>query len=76
MIAIPSGTTSGINNLVVRLNFFGGQSNGADLQFQLDNVQIGGTIIPEPATVAGGLLGVLGLCWHQRRRLRLLRRCT
>jgi hypothetical protein len=70
MIAIPSGTTFGNPMLVVRLSFTGGQSNGADLQNQLDNIQIGGTVVPEPATVAGGLLGVLGLCWHQRRRLR------
>jgi hypothetical protein len=66
---IPAGTTLNINNLVLRLSFSGGQSNGNNLQFQLDNVQIGGTIVPEPATVAAGLLGVLGLCWFQRRRL-------
>jgi hypothetical protein len=68
-VAIPSGTTLNINNLVLRLAFTGGASNGTNLQFQLDNVQIGGTIVPEPATVAAGLLGVLGLCWFQRRRL-------
>ena len=66
---IPAGTTLNINNLVLRLLFTGGQSNGADLQFELDNIQINGTIVPEPATVAGGLLGVLGLCWFQRKRL-------
>ena len=38
-------------------------------RIEIDNIQINGTIVPEPATVAGGLLGVLGLCWHQRRRL-------
>ena len=69
IIPIASGTTLNINPLVLRLLFTGGQSNGSDLQFQLDNIQINGTIVPEPATVAGGLLGVLGLCWHQRRRL-------
>jgi hypothetical protein len=68
-ISIPAGTTLNINNLVLRLLFTGGQSNGGNLQFQLDNIQIGGTIVPEPATVAAGLLGILGLCWHQRRRL-------
>ena len=67
-ISIPAGTTVGINQLALRLLFTGGQSNGTDLQFQLDNIQIEGTV-PEPATVAGGLLGVLGLCWFQRRRL-------
>ena len=66
---IPSGTTLNINNLVLRLAFTGGASNGTNLQFQLDNIQINGTIVPEPATVAAGLLGVLGLCWFQRRRL-------
>jgi len=72
MIAVPAGTTLNINNLALRLLFTGGRSNGNDLQFELDNIQINGTIVPEPATVAGGLLGVLGLCWFQRRRLRLL----
>jgi hypothetical protein len=56
-------------SLVLRLEFTGGQSNGNDLQNVIDNIQINGTIVPEPATVVGGLLGVLGLGWHQRRRL-------
>jgi len=68
-LVVPAGTTLNISNLALRLLFTGGQSNGADLQFELDNIQINGTIVPEPATVAGGLLGVLGLCWFQRRRL-------
>jgi hypothetical protein len=57
------------NLLVLRLQFTGGQSSGNNLQDIIDNIQINGTIVPEPTTVAGGLLGVLGLCWHQRRRL-------
>jgi len=61
--------TLGVPNLLVRLNFTNGQSNGADLQNLIDNIQVNGTVVPEPATVAGGLLGVLGLCWFQRRRL-------
>jgi len=64
--------TLGVPNLLVRLNFINGQSNGNDLQNLIDNIQVNGTVVPEPATVAGGLLGVLGLCWHQRRRLKLL----
>jgi len=59
-------------SLVLRIQLEGGQSNGNNLPNALDNIQVNGTIIPEPATVAGGLLGVLGLCWFQRRRLRLL----
>ena len=56
-------------NLVLRIELTGGQSNGTNLQNVIDNIQVGGTIVPEPATVAAGLLGVLGLCWFQRRRL-------
>jgi hypothetical protein len=66
------GITLGVPNLLVRLNFINGQSNGGDLQNLIDNIQVNGTVVPEPATVAGGLLGVLGLCWFQRRRLRSL----
>jgi len=69
---IPSGTTLNQPTLIVRLAFTGGQSNGTNLQNQIDNIQLNGTIVPEPGTVAAGLLGVLGLCWHQRRRLRSL----
>jgi hypothetical protein len=69
---IPSGTTLNDPMTVLRLAFTGGRSNGVDLQNQIDNIQINGTAVPEPATVAGGLLGILGLCWHQRRRLRSL----
>jgi hypothetical protein len=62
--------------LVLRLVFTNG-GPGNDLQTEIDNIQVNGTAVPEPATVAGGLLGVLGLCWFQRRRLirsvRLLR---
>jgi len=57
-------------NLVLRLVWTGGTSMGNNLQTIIDNIQLTG--VPEPATVGGGLLGVLGLCWHQRRRIRLL----
>jgi hypothetical protein len=63
------GNTLGVSNLLVRLHFTNGQSNGAELQNVIDNIQVNGTVVPEPATVAGGLFGVIGLCWHQRRRL-------
>ena len=64
-----AGSTLGIPNLLVRLHFENGQSNGNNLQNVIDNIQVNGVVVPEPATVAGGLLGVLGLCWFQRRRL-------
>jgi hypothetical protein len=59
-------------NLAFRFFFTGG--TGTNTRTQFDNLQLTGTIVPEPATVASGLLSVLGLCWHQRRRLiRLVR---
>jgi hypothetical protein len=67
-LAVPVGANNA-PALVLRLHFTGGQSSGNDLQTWIDNIQINGTIVPEPGTVAGGLLGVLALCWHQRRRL-------
>jgi hypothetical protein len=49
-----------------------GSNVGATGSNKVDNFIITG--VPEPATVAGGLLAVLGLGWHQRRRLtRLVR---
>jgi len=50
----------------VRLTFDGGSTGGLT---QIDNIQLTATAVLEPTTVAGGLLGVLGLCWFQRRRL-------
>ena len=56
-------------NLAFRFFFTGGTGTGNFRYTQFDNLQLTGTIVPEPATVAAGLLGVLGICWHQRRRL-------
>ena len=67
-LAVPAGANNA-PALVLRLQFTGGQSSGNDLQTWIDNIQINGTVVPEPATVAGALLGVLALCWHQWRRL-------
>jgi hypothetical protein len=53
--------------LFFQLQFSGGTSQGNNLQTVVDNIQLTG--VPEPTTVVGGLLGVLGLCWFQRRRL-------
>jgi hypothetical protein len=68
-IPVPAGTTINVNNLVLRLQFTVGSDGKQPLHTAFDNIQVNGTIVPEPATVAGGLLGVLALCWHQRRRL-------
>jgi hypothetical protein len=67
--AVPPGA-EGQSNVIFQLQFFGGTSSGEDLQTVIDNIRLDGdVVIPEPATVVGGLLGVLGLGWHQRRRL-------
>jgi hypothetical protein len=65
---VPTAANN-IPDLVLRIQLTGGQSSGTNLQDIIDNMRIGGTIVPEPSTIAGGLLGVLGLCWYQRRRL-------
>ena len=70
LITLPVPTVANnAPNLVVRIQFTGGQSSGQNVQDVIDNIRVEGTIVPEPTTVVGGLLGVLGLCWHQRRRL-------
>ena len=67
-LVVPSAVDTQAN-VTLRMVFTGGTSMGNNLQTIIDNIQLNGSIVPEPATVAGGLLGVLGLCWHQRRRL-------
>jgi hypothetical protein len=66
--AVPAGA-EGQTDVVFRLTFAGATSNGNNAQNAIDNIQLNGTVVPEPATVASGLLSVCGLCWHQRRRL-------
>ena len=66
--AVPSAANNA-PGLAFRFFFTGGTGLRAGIRYtQFDNIQLTGTIVPEPATVAGGLLGVLGLCWLQRRR--------
>ena len=51
--AVAAGTTLNVPNLILRLNFTGGQSNGNDLQNIIDNIQINGIIVPEPSDSRG-----------------------
>jgi hypothetical protein len=56
-------------NLAFRFFFTGGTGTRERIRYsQFDNIQLTGTIVPEPTTVASGLLGIVSLCWHQRRR--------
>jgi hypothetical protein len=68
LVTLPVPTAANnVPDLVLRIQLTGGQSQGTNLQDIIDNIRV--EIVPEPTTIAGGLLGVLGLCWHQRRRL-------
>ena len=66
--AVPAGA-EGQTDVIFRLTFDGATSNGNNAQNAIDNIQLNGTVVPEPATVVGGLLGACALCWHQRHRL-------
>jgi len=67
--SVPAAANNA-SNLAFRFFFTGGTGRRNDILYtEFDNIQLTGTIVPEPRTVAGGLLGVLGLCWLQRRRL-------
>jgi len=66
--AVPAAVNQ-FGFVIFRLTFSGGFSNGNDTQTVIDNIRLDGTFVPEPATAMGGLLGVFGLCWHQRQRL-------
>jgi hypothetical protein len=57
--------------LYVQLCFSDAANNANGNDTLIDNIQINSTgpVIPEPSTYIGGLLGVVGLCWYQRRWL-------
>jgi len=63
--ALPTGAL-GQPNVILRLTFDGGSMGFFTV---IDNIQLTSVPVPEPTTVAGGLLGVLGLCFLQRRRM-------
>jgi hypothetical protein len=57
-------------DITFRLLFSGSMSQGQDLQNTIDNIRLDvRTVIPEPASVVGALLGACAICWNQRRRL-------
>jgi hypothetical protein len=55
-----------VSPVTIRITFSGATGNG---NTNIDNITLTADPVPEPATVLGGLLGVAGLCFHQRRRL-------
>ena len=53
------------------LQFCFSGSHDASGDVNIDNIQV--NAVPEPSSYIGGLLGIIGLCWYQRRRfMRLL----
>ena len=66
--ALTHGNVDNQGFVILRWTFSGASIAGGGTGFNmLDNIQV--TAVPEPATILGGLLGVAGLCFHQRRRL-------
>jgi hypothetical protein len=69
--ALSANLPAAANNqatLFIQFAFTGSTNNANPNHTYLDNIQIN-AIVPEPATTVGGVLGVMGLCWYQRRRL-------
>ena len=67
--ALTLGAVDGISgsNLFFEFCFTGSTNNANGNNTFIDNIQV--TAVPEPSTYIGGLLGIVGLCWYQRRRL-------
>ena len=66
----PFFLPAGANNqptLYIEFCFTDVHDNNTHNNTYIDNIQITG--VPEPGTVIGGMFGVLGLCWFQRRWL-------
>jgi hypothetical protein len=66
-----TGALTGADNLApgtfvwVQFCFSGAGNNANGNDTFIDNIQV--TAIPEPSTYIGALLGIIGLCWYQRR---------
>jgi PEP-CTERM motif-containing protein len=62
---------NGHSTVYISFCFVGATDTGINNSTQIDNIQVL-ALTPEPSTYIGGLLGIAGLCWFQRRRLRLI----
>jgi hypothetical protein len=66
-----TGTLTGADNepagtfVWVQFCFTGAGNNANGNDTFIDNIQV--TAVPEPSTYIGALLGLVGLCWYQRR---------
>jgi PEP-CTERM motif-containing protein len=64
---LPSAV-NGESTVYISACFTGSTNTGVSTATFIDNIQIVADI-PEPSTYIGGLLGIAGLCWFQRRWL-------
>jgi PEP-CTERM motif-containing protein len=64
--SLPTGANNQ-STVFIEFCFSNVKDNNTHNNTYIDNIQITG--VPEPGTVIGGALGVLGLCWSQRRWL-------
>jgi len=64
---LTGGAVDGVSgsNLFFEFAFSGGNISGTATH--IDNIQV--TAVPEPSSYIGSLVGILGLCWFQRRWL-------
>jgi hypothetical protein len=56
-------------NLTLEFCFSGAKNASEGNHTFIDNIQLTATVVPEPSAYLGGLVGILGLCWFQRRWL-------
>jgi hypothetical protein len=65
---LTSGAVNGVsgNKLVFDFVFTG--ATNSDAATFIDNIQVTAVAVPEPSSYIGALVGILGLCWFQRRR--------
>jgi hypothetical protein len=66
--ALSGGAVDGVSggNLFFEFCFSGSTNNANGNNTFIDNIQV--TALPEPSSYICGLLGIVGLCWYQRRR--------
>jgi len=66
--ALPAGAFEQAN-LTLEFCFSGAKNSNGGAHTYIDNIQLTATVVPEPSSYIGGLVGLLGLCWFQRRWL-------
>ena len=66
--SLPAGAFNQAD-LTLQFCLGGSKNNAVGNHTFIDNIQLTATVVPEPSTYIGGLLGVLGLCLFQRRWL-------